>query len=210
MPSATRRAALFVLAAASICMSLGSRTGFCLPALRAGAAFAVLPELAFQAARGTGRPDPTLKIEQARGANGGGRRLLVRRNDQELGDIPVPATVSTSAVADGLRDIVWHPNGVDFACGFTGSSGSFVVVFLAQADGRYRAVDVSNVEQVNIGAIGPFRKYKDVRSGPIDWIARPDDSVQIRLRTDAWDLDGRHYRMHEPLIITRAGEPFWR
>jgi len=208
MPPATRRAALFVLAAASIYVSLGSSTVSCLRALRAGAAFVVLPELAFQAARGTGRPDPTLKIEQARA--GGGRRLIVRRNGQELGDIAVPSAVSTRAITDGLRTIVWHPNGVDFACGFTGSSGSFVVVFLAQSNGRYRAVDVSNVEQVNIGAIGPFRQYKDVRSGPIDWIARPDDSVQIRLRTDAWDVEGHHYRMHDPLIITRAGEPFWR
>jgi len=191
-PRAVTRTTLFVLAAASI-YTLESRQGF-----------------AFQAARGTGRPDPTLKIEQVREASGSGRRLVVRKNGRELGGLAVPATVSTGAVPEGLHAIAWHPNGVDFACGFTGSSGSFVVVFLAQADGRYRAVDVSNVEPVNIGALGPFRKYKDVRSRPIDWIERPDDSVQIRLRTDAWDLDGRHYRMHEPLIITRTGEPLWR
>lgn len=135
---------------------------------------------------------------------------MVRRAGKELGGIAIPTDVSAAAIDAGLATIVWHPGGRDFACAFARTKGSFVVVFLAQSDGTYRGVDVSQVEKVNIGAIGPFRKYRETRSRPIDWIPRDDDSVQVRLRTDAWDTAGVHYRMHEPLIITRAGEPLWR
>jgi len=161
-------------------------------------------------ARATGRPDPSLTVQQNRNDSTRVTRIVVRRAGMELGGIAVPADVSAAALDAGLKTIVWHPGGRDFACAFARAKGSFVAVFLAQADGTYRAVDVSRVESVNIGGIGPNRQYREMRSRPIEWIARQDDSVQVRLRTDAWDTSGRHYQMNEPLIITRAGEPLWR
>ena len=158
----------------------------------------------------TGRPDSSITIQRARDDAARPTRLEVRRAGKELGGVPVPADVSLAAIDAGLKTIVWHPGGRDFACAFARMKGSFVVVFLVQGDGTYRAVDVSQVETANIGGIGPNRQYREVRSTPVDWLPRTDDSVQLRLRTDAWDMSGRHYRMQEPLIITRAGQPLWR
>jgi hypothetical protein len=105
-----------------------------------------------------------------------------------------------------------HPKGNALAAGFKSEKGSFVVVFLRQASGSYIGVDVSQVEKVNIGAIGPNRAYRNVETEPAGWLERPpdDDAVQVWLRTRAWDLSGQRYTMKEPLIITRDGKPLWR
>jgi hypothetical protein len=123
----------------------------------------------------------------------------------------VPHRVSAASLALGLKAVLRHPNGHDLAAGFRGDNGSFVVVFLRQANGTYLSVDVSQVERVNIGAIGPDRVYRDTETAPVEWMLRDsDDAVQVRLRTTTWDVAGRRYRGTEPLIITRDGRPLWR
>jgi hypothetical protein len=138
------------------------------------------------------------------------RRLTISREGTEVGSIVVPPRVSKSAIDQELNTVLWHQNGNDVAVGFKGDQGSFVVVFLKQPDGRYVAVDVSRVEAVNIGAIGPDRTYRDVHTVPMLWLPREDDSVQLSLQTRAWALSGQRYVMAEPLIITRDGRPLWR
>ena len=89
---------------------------------------------------------------------------------------------------------------------------SFIVVFLLQPNGAYLAVDMSRVEHVNIGAIGPDRAYREVQTAPVEWLVRPagDPDVQFWLQTHAWDPSGLRYAGREPLIITREGRPLWR
>jgi hypothetical protein len=141
-----------------------------------------------------------------------GRLLAVVRDGKNVGSIVIPMAMPALTVEQGLRNILRHPNGNDLAIGFNSAQSSFVVVFLLQRDGSYLAVDVTRVEKVNIGAIGPFRAYKRTETTPTSWLERPqnDDSVQIQLQTHAWDLSGRRYTMNEPLIITRDGTPLWR
>jgi len=123
----------------------------------------------------------------------------------------VPPRVSAEALDEGLKGIVRHPNGIDLAAGFKGDKGSFVVVFLRQASGSYLAVDVSQVEQRNIGVIGPFRAYRDVHTVPTEWLPdRANGAVQLWLQTRAWDMTGQRYLSREPLIISREGNPWWR
>jgi hypothetical protein len=140
------------------------------------------------------------------------RRLAVVRDGKEVGSIVVPPGISERDVQDGLKRLLFHPNGNDLAVGFKADKGSFVVVFLRQASGAYVAVDVSRVERVNIGVSGPHRRYYDVHTVPLEWLPRDegDDSVQIRLQTRARDASGRRYRPTEPLIIMRDGRPLWR
>ena len=153
-----------------------------------------------------------VSVEVVEGLGGQERRLAVVKDGQELGSIAVPSRVGRSALDQGLKGMLRHPNGNDLALGFRGEGDSFVVVFLLQANGSYLAVDVSQVERANIGVVGPNRTYLDVQTNPIEWLTRPegDDSVQIRLQTRAQDLSGQLYRPTEPLIITRDGRPLWR
>lgn len=140
-----------------------------------------------------------------------GKRLVILKDGKELGSIDAPPRVTVEALDEGLEEILLHPDGLDFAAGFQGDTGSFVVVFLRQASGSHLAVDVSRVEQVNIGVIGPHRPYRDVRTVPTEWLPdRGDDAVQLWLQTRAWDMTGRRYVSREPLIITRDGNPLWR
>jgi len=141
-----------------------------------------------------------------------GRQLVLVKDGKNAGSVAIPVTLPASVVEGGLGKILRHPNGNDVAIGFNSAKSSFVVVFLLQRDGSYLAVDVTRVEKVNIGAIGPFRAYKRTETTPTGWLERPqnDDSVQVRLQTRAWDLSGRRYTMNEPLIITRDGTPLWR
>jgi len=153
-------------------------------------------------------PAPTLRMLDGPLGN----RLVIFKNGQESGSIRVPVPLSTSAIANGLESISVHPNGNDVAAGFKSEKGSFVVVFLLQVNRSYLGVDVSAVEAVNIGAIGPHRTYKTVETAPAGWIDRPrnDDAVQLFLQTRAWDVSGKRYTMNEPLIVTRGGKPLWR
>jgi hypothetical protein len=141
-----------------------------------------------------------------------GKRLAVFKDGRDLGSIAVPVTLSDPAIEDGLRKVLVHPNGDDLAVGFKSDKGSFVVVFLRQPDGSYLAVDVSAVEKVNIGGIGPNRTYRTVETMPTGWLDRSENAtaVQLWLQTRAWDLSGRRYAIREALIITRDGNALWR
>jgi hypothetical protein len=166
------------------------------------------------------RPNASLQVVERSSE----RRLAIFRNGREAGSIAVPPRVTVSALAEGLEKAVWHPNRDDVAVGFEGKEQvipdvrvardaapiSFVVVFLLQPEGTYIAVDVSQVEKVNIGRIGPFRSYRNAVSAPTRWVQRESDDVQLWLQTSAWDLTGQRYRSSEPLIITRDGRPLWR
>jgi hypothetical protein len=157
-------------------------------------------------------PAGRVGVEIVDGKTGQGRRLAVVKDGREWGSIAVPSRVGRSALEQGLKGLLRHPNGNDLAVGFKGDKGSFVVVFLLQANSTYLAVDVSRVERVNIGVAGPNRTYLDLQTNPIEWLPRPegDDGVQIRLQTHARDVSGQLYRPTEPLIITRDGRPLWR
>jgi hypothetical protein len=141
-----------------------------------------------------------------------GKRLAVFKDGKELGSIAAPATLSAPAIEAGLAKVLWHPNGSDLAVGFKGEEGSFVAVFLVQANGSYLGVNVSRVERVNIGAIGPNRTYRNVQTAPTGWLDQPqgDDAVQVWLETQAWDVTGQRYTGREPLIVTRNGMVLWR
>jgi len=144
-------------------------------------------------------------------ASSGERRLTISNEGREAGSLAVPPRVSASSLDHGIKGAVWHSGGQDVAVGFKGDKSSFVVVFLRQPDGRYIAADVSRVEAVNIGAIGPDRTYRDVETVPVEWRPdREDNAVQVLLRTRVWDLSGQRYGAGEPLIITRDGRPLWR
>jgi hypothetical protein len=166
------------------------------------------------------RPNASLQVVERSSE----RRLAIFRNGSESGSIAVPSRVSASALAEGLEKAIWHPNRDDVAVGFIGDEQmipdrrvardagpvSFVVVFLLQPGGTYIAVDVSQVELVNIGRIGPLRSYRNAETAPTQWVQRESDDVQVWLHTAAWDLTGQRYRSSEPLIITRDGRPLWR
>jgi hypothetical protein len=147
-------------------------------------------------------------------------RLALRENGRDLGSIAVPPGVTRTALDEGIAGALWHPNGRDVAAGFTGDAGSFVVVFLEQPAGGFRAVDVSRVERTNIGGIGPSRTYTERRTRPVEWLPRSRiegtgpyaglPAVQILLRTHVWDESRVRYTGAEPLIITRDGTPLWR
>jgi hypothetical protein len=150
-----------------------------------------------------------------------GARLAITKDGVERGSVAMPPGLLQGDVDEGLRGALWHPNGRDVAMGFKGAKASFVVVFLQQADEAYVAADVSRVERANIGGIGPFRTYKDRRTDPIEWLrlgrieatgSQYDgaEAVQLRLRTQVWDLSGTRYQGVEPLIILRNGTPLWR
>jgi hypothetical protein len=145
------------------------------------------------------------------GPSGHGKRLVVLKDGNVLGSVDVPPRVSAAALDAGLKGVLRHPNGIDLAAGFEGDKGSFVVVFLQQASGSYLAVDVSQVEQKNIGAIGPSRQYRERHTVPTEWLPdRIGGAVQLFIQTRAWDMNGRRYSSKEPLIITRDGTPLWR
>jgi hypothetical protein len=166
------------------------------------------------------RPNASLKVV----GDSSERRVAIFRNGRESGSVALPTRVSAAAVAEGLEKALWHPNRDDVAVAFKGVERmipdklgardrgpvSFVVVFLLQPGGTYNVVDVSLVELVNIGRIGPFRSYRNAETTPTRWVHRESDDVQVWLHTAAWDLTGQRYRSSEPLIITRDGRPLWR
>lgn len=151
----------------------------------------------------------------------GARRLTIMEGERELGSIAIPSDVPPAAVDAALPRALRHPNGRDIAVAFDGLEASFVVVFLRQAAGTYRAVDVSRVERVNIGGIGPWATYTARHTEPVEWLpldriaasGHPFDgteAVQIRFRTRVWDANGVRKSMSEPLIVTRDGIALWR
>jgi hypothetical protein len=166
-------------------------------------------------------PPPGLAVRVVKQSAPDGARLVITREGVQRGSITMPPGLSASDIDEGVRRALWHPNGRDVALGFKSPKASFVVVFLEQASGSYLAADVSMVEGVNIGGIGPFRAYKDRRTDPIEWLPlnRIDatgsryngaEAVQVRLRTQVWDLNGTRYQGAEPLIILRDGTALWR
>src|SRR5688500_9274924 len=117
-----------------------------------------------------------VSLESVGGLSGQDKRLAVVMAGKELGSIALPARVSAASLAEGLKGTLVHPNGHDLAVGFKGDNrsfvrgaySSFVVVFLRRASGAYLAVDVSQVELVNIGVIGSTRGYSDLETVPIE------------------------------------------
>jgi hypothetical protein len=180
----------------------------------------VLASTGSAGAQGVSRP-AALEVQVVTGSGPNETRLAIMREGIDRGAIAMPPGLPRTAIEQGIRDALWHPNGRDVALGFQGTTASFVVVFLQQTNGTYVVADVSRVEEANIGAIGPSRTYKVRRTEPIEWLnlrrieaagSRYDgaEAIQIRLRTQVWDLKGTRYQGAEPLIILRDGTPLWR
>lgn len=157
-------------------------------------------------------PKPALVLKMLEGPSESEKRLALFKDSEELGSIEFPPGVSSRSIEDGLKRILWHPNGQDLAVAFIGEKNSFIVVFLRNQAGKYLAVDVSQVENGNFGKLGREFRRKDFATLPTQWLPRPDNDnlVQVVMRTRVWDLAGRRYTVTEPLVITRDGKPLWR
>ena len=86
-----------------------------------------------------------------------------------------------------------------------------VFIFIQQDEKKYKAVDISQIEDGNLGKLGMARRmeYSKIETIPTEWRNRDDSSYQVVLRTRVWK-DGQRYTVYEELIITANGTPLWR
>lgn len=85
-----------------------------------------------------------------------------------------------------------------------------VTAFVRQADGSFLKIDLSQVEQRNLGKLGPGgAEYERVETQPLQWLERRDGLLQLRIHTRAW-RQGQRYTVEEPVIFQADGQVLWR
>ncbi len=153
-------------------------------------------------------------------ASNQGLRYQVIRNKKELqlmcqnevvGAIQLPKILSAEKNLNSISELFWNHDGRAVAVTATNSKKSFIVVYLRQADGTYKAIDLSRVEDGNLGKLGKRRSdFVSVSSDVIRWIKRADDLYQIVIETRGRESSGKVVRAEERQIISVDGVPLWR
>ena len=143
-----------------------------------------------------------------------GRRLALLQDAVELTSISIPSDVSASSIEDGIQKTLRDSGGAALAVSIRRARQSFIVVFMRIESGQWTAVDISPIERMNIGVIGPDRAYQNFETEPVEWQhwpgGIPDDRLVIVVRTRVWDTAGKRYTMQQPLIMMPDGSPAWR
>lgn len=117
--------------------------------------------------------------------------------------------ISTDEIIRAIDRGLWNTNKTALALSFLRPKASLLFVFLEQQDGGYLAVDVSRMENANIGFIGPDRLYDRVETAPLKWLHRNDGLFQIQMRTRAWS-SGQRYTGSGTLVIKPDGTCIWQ
>ena len=134
--------------------------------------------------------------------------------DKELFDA-VKNQLSQVYTIEDIRNSVmhglWNPVKTAIVITFHSSKKTTIYMFIPDKEEKYKAVDISLVENGNIGKIGIAgrEQYSKIESTPFEWIIRKDENYQIKIRTRAWK-DGQLYTVYEPLIVTEDGKPLYR
>ncbi len=120
--------------------------------------------------------------------------------------------VSTNDIAKALEKGCWNSNFTAIAISINKApEPSLIFVFLKQANGQYLAVNVSAVEDGNLGRLGtPERAaYEHVETILVGWAKRDDGNFEISMWTMAYKA-GRRHRIPERLLIRADGTPLYR
>ena len=118
------------------------------------------------------------------------------------------------AVAGTLIDIpsdaFWNQERTA-AISFKPSKNKTKIVFYLIQDGQVHFLDVSNVENQNIGKLGTLKSvsYDSINSKPIAWIHRADGKYQVEVQTQAW-RKGQRFTVKEWVVVDKEGKVHWR
>ncbi|MCP5467843.1 MAG: hypothetical protein H7A32_01065 [Deltaproteobacteria bacterium] len=114
---------------------------------------------------------------------------------------------SNNDLSKHLNSGLWNDDKTALAVVISNSS----YVFLAQAEGTFLAVNISRVEDANLGKLGIQNKswYDRVETIPLKWEDRKDKLFQVTMQTSAWK-NGKKYTVAELLLIKNNGTVLWR
>ena len=118
--------------------------------------------------------------------------------------------VSGAELSHASNAALWRNDKEAAAVAFHRQRGSLILVFLRQPGGEFRVVDVSRIEDGNLGKVGfPRSHYDRLETLPVEWLSRDDRLFQVVFRTRAWH-SGKRYTASESLLIGPDGTPLWR
>ena len=74
-----------------------------------------------------------------------------------------------------------------------------------------RAIDISQVEGMNLGKLGLYRShyYDRIETTPIAWINRDDGKFQVDIQTRVWK-NGKRQTVKEYVVFDKDGIVYWR
>jgi len=104
--------------------------------------------------------------------------------------------VSSSLYADTEKNVLWNNEKSAIAfCVSEPESRCFIVV-------DESAIDVSQVENANIGKLGiaPKEKYERVITFPAKWLRSKTNEYMVSFTTKAW-LSGQRHTVTEPVLV---------
>jgi hypothetical protein len=121
------------------------------------------------------------------------------------------STAMLAAAAELLPGYaLWNADRSAAVAATPGQSATRVTAYLRQQDGTFLIVDLSDVESGNFGKLGRSRSdYDRFETVPVEWIARQDGLLQVRVRTQAWRLGQRHTVWEAP-VLRQDGTVVWR
>ncbi|MDO5653858.1 MAG: hypothetical protein Q4G39_07115 [Brachymonas sp.] len=120
------------------------------------------------------------------------------------------AGVTAATAGDPPASAIWNAEKTAAVTSLPAEAGTILKAYIQQQDETFLEIDLSEVENGNIGKLGHDRKkFERVETKPIKWISRQDDLLQVEIQTQAWRA-GRRYTVSEPLIFRRSGTVLWR
>lgn len=119
--------------------------------------------------------------------------------------------VSKTEIHKAIKEGLWNKDKSAVAIYFLRPESSIIYIFIFNNDGKILPVDISTVENGNVGKVGYARKneYDKFETKPVNWIERNDDLLQINMRTRVWK-NGQRYTTYEKLLLNKEGRVFWR
>jgi hypothetical protein len=116
-----------------------------------------------------------------------------------------------AAIQATVQDALWDHTRTAVAVSVPTASATRIFVVLRPNSVAPVLVDISHVENVNIGKLGSGTRsaYDRVASRPTRWMPREDELLQLEVTTQAWKR-GTRYSSREPLVLRQDGTVLWR
>jgi hypothetical protein len=110
-----------------------------------------------------------------------------------------------------VSPLVWSDDGKMCVVTLSGSKRTFVLGFVRISENEFRSVDLSQVEDGNLGKLGRNRSdLHKVETTVQHWIKRDDLLYQVLIQTVTVGTSGKSETAQEKQLLDSNGNPIWR
>lgn len=141
-----------------------------------------------------------------------GNAVVLTQGEKEILKVDFPKDFKLDkSGGSNVSPLFWSDDGKICVVTLSASKRTFVLGFVRIKENVFRSVDLSQVEDGNLGKLGTKRsELHKVKTTVQHWIKRDDSIYQVLIQTVAVGKTGKSETAQEKQLLDENGNPIWR